>query len=215
MSYWTKDIVVDPNDATQNTWYVCVFSGWGGAPNGLGGLYKTIDRGITWNKLTGSTIDRATSCTFNPNNANQLFITTEGQGLWMSNNINAGTPSFTQVTSYPFRQPERVFFNPTNANEMWVTSFGNGLKVGQLNTGVLEFDQEKEIIVYPNPASNQIHIKINNPEYNEMKIYSAAGALILNRRIQNGENIIDIKALPEGMYVIKTGERVNKFIVNH
>jgi hypothetical protein len=40
MQYWTKDIVIDPSDPTQNTWYVCVFSGWGGAPNGLGGLYK-------------------------------------------------------------------------------------------------------------------------------------------------------------------------------
>ncbi|HET6225947.1 MAG TPA: hypothetical protein VFF27_06685, partial [Bacteroidia bacterium] len=41
MQYWTKDIVIDPNDVQQNTWYVGVFSGWGGAPNGLGGLYKT------------------------------------------------------------------------------------------------------------------------------------------------------------------------------
>ncbi|MGZ3930632.1 MAG: hypothetical protein ACXVP0_04525, partial [Bacteroidia bacterium] len=38
MYYWTKDIVIDPNDATQNTWYAGVFSGWGGPPNGLGGL---------------------------------------------------------------------------------------------------------------------------------------------------------------------------------
>ena len=40
MRYWTKDILIDPNDATQSTWYVCVYSGWGGPPNGLGGLYR-------------------------------------------------------------------------------------------------------------------------------------------------------------------------------
>ena len=89
MKYWTKDIVVDPNDATQNTWYVGVFSGWGGPPNGLGGLYKTTNRGTSWTKLTGSTLDRVTSCTFNPSNANQIFLTTETQGLWMSSNINS------------------------------------------------------------------------------------------------------------------------------
>lgn len=61
MYYWTKDIVVDPNDATQNTWYVCVFSGWGGPPNGLGGIYKTTNRGSSWTKLTGTTVDRVTS----------------------------------------------------------------------------------------------------------------------------------------------------------
>ena len=32
MYYWTKDIVIDPNDASQNTWYAGVFSGWGGTP---------------------------------------------------------------------------------------------------------------------------------------------------------------------------------------
>ncbi|HEX2900090.1 MAG TPA: hypothetical protein VHS96_10255, partial [Bacteroidia bacterium] len=68
MHYWTKDIVLDPTDAAENTWLVGVFSGWGGAPNGLGGLYRTTDRGTTWQKLTGSQFDRVTSLTFNPAN---------------------------------------------------------------------------------------------------------------------------------------------------
>lgn len=130
MHYWTKDIVIDPNDPAQNTWYVCVFSGWGGPPNGLGGLYKTTNRGVSWVKLTGSLIDRVTSITFNPSNLNEAYLTTEGQGLWMSQNINAGSPSFVRVNAYPFQQPERVFFNPYDATEMWVTSFGNGMKRG-------------------------------------------------------------------------------------
>lgn len=130
MNYWTKDIIIDPNDATQNTWYVAVFSGWGGAPNGLGGLYKTTNRGTSWTKLTGTQFDRVTSLTFNPQNLNEAYLTTETQGLWMSTNINATTPTWSLVTSYPFRQPERVYFNPYNTNEMWVTSFGNGMKVG-------------------------------------------------------------------------------------
>ncbi len=128
MYYWTKDVVIDPSDPSQNTWYVCVFSGWGGAPNGLGGLYKTTNRGTSWTKLTGSTIDRVTSITFNPANANEIFLTTEGQGLWKSSNINAATPTFVNLASYPFQQPERVFFNPYDATEMWVTAFGNGMK---------------------------------------------------------------------------------------
>ena len=141
MNYWTKDIVVDPNDATQNTWYVGVFSGWGGVPNGLGGLYKTTNRGSAWTKLTGSTLDRVTSCTFNPSNANEIYLTTETQGLWISSNINSGVPTFSNVANYPFRQPERVFFNTSNPNEIWVSSFGNGMKMGTLGTnGIADFD---------------------------------------------------------------------------
>ncbi|MBK8851645.1 MAG: hypothetical protein IPN73_16060 [Saprospiraceae bacterium] len=128
MYYWTKDIVIDPNDPTQNTWYVCVFSGWGGAPNGLGGLYKTTNRGTSWVKLTGSLIDRVTSITFNPQQTAEVYLTTEGQGLWKCTNILAASPVFEIVDAYPFQQPERVFFNPYDASEMWVTSFGNGMK---------------------------------------------------------------------------------------
>ncbi|MEP7164647.1 MAG: T9SS type A sorting domain-containing protein [Ferruginibacter sp.] len=130
MQYWTKDIVIDPADPTQNTWYACVFSGWGGAPNGKGGLFRTTNRGASWTKLTGSQFDRVTSITFNPIQPTQAYLTTEIQGLWMSNNMNAVTPTWTLVNNYPFRQPERVFFNPYNSNEIWISSFGNGMKLG-------------------------------------------------------------------------------------
>ncbi len=130
MQYWTKDIVIDPSDPTQNTWYVAVFSGWGGAPNGKGGLFRTTNRGASWTKLTGTQFDRVTSITFNLSINNEAYLTTETQGLWISSNINNTTPSWSQVSNYPFRQPERVFFNPFNPTEIWVTSFGNGLKVG-------------------------------------------------------------------------------------
>lgn len=99
-----------------------------------GGLYKTVNRGATWQKLTGNLLDRVTSCTFNPDDPNELYLTTEGQGLWVSKNVNAATPTFSPVGSYPFRQPERVFFNPYDTNEMWVTSVGNGLKMGLMDS---------------------------------------------------------------------------------
>ncbi|MFP5262074.1 MAG: BACON domain-containing protein [Blastocatellia bacterium] len=128
MRYWTKDIVIDPYDASQGTWYAAVFSGWGGPPNGLGGLYKTTNRGASWVRVNN--LDRVTSCAISPINANEMYLTTETDGLWYSSNINSSAPSFSAVTSYPFRQPERVFYNPYNPNEIWVTSFGNGVRVG-------------------------------------------------------------------------------------
>ena len=130
MQYWTKDIVIDPSDPAQNTWYVAVFSGWGGAPNGKGGLFRTTNRGASWTKLTGTQFDRVTSIAFNPSVNNEAYLTTETQGLWISSTIHTAAPAWSLVNNYPFRQPERVFFNPYNISEVWVTSFGNGLKVG-------------------------------------------------------------------------------------
>lgn len=138
MYYWTKDVVIDPHDINQNAWYGCVFSGWGGPPNGLGGLYKTTNRGVNWTKINN--LDRVGSCTISPVNSNEMYMTTEVNGLWYSNNINSPTPVFSQVSSYKFRQPERIFYNPYNTNEVWVTSFGNGIKKGFTNPPFISFN---------------------------------------------------------------------------
>lgn len=129
MYYWTKDITIDPHDPSQNRWYVAVFSGWGGAANGKGGLYRSTNRGQSWVRIAAN--DRVGSCTIDPLDKNSLYFTTEVEGLWHSGNAQAGTPTFSLVQSFPFRQPERVYFNPHKKGEIWVTTFGGGLWVGQ------------------------------------------------------------------------------------
>ena len=131
MHYWTKDLVVDSFDTTQNIWYVGVWSGYGGpfsTNNQAGGLYKTINRGQNWSLVTA--LLRVSSCTINPTNQNEMYMTTETEGLWHCSNLQSGTPTFSLVTNYTFRHPERVYFNPYNNNEIWVTSFGNGIYIG-------------------------------------------------------------------------------------
>ena len=217
MKYWTKDIVIDPNDGTQNTWYVGVFSGWGGAPNGLGGLYKTTNRGTSWTRLTGTTLARVTSCTFNPSNANETYLTTETQGLWISSNINSGTPTFSNVASYPFRQPERIFFNPGNANEIWVSSFGNGMKMGTLGgNGIPEFSEE-EFSVYPNPTSNKCTVQCQKADGRclNLNVYNIHGEKVnLAPVIRHPSSVeLDLSFLPNGIYFLKIGNSVRKIII--
>jgi len=205
MYYWTNDLIIDPTDATQNTWYVAVFSGWGGAPNGLGGLYKTTNRGTSWTKLTASQFDRVTSITFNPQSTTQAYLTTETQGLWISNNMNTVTPTWTLVNSYPFRQPERVFFNPYNQSEVWVTSFGNGMKVGSSSPlGIKEtISEDKTITVYPNPFNDQISFRnLNNTKrFAKVNIYDANGRLIITKQLQS--NSINTSSLDSGIYYME------------
>lgn len=226
MYYWTKDIVVDPNDTSQKTWYVGVFSGWGGAPNDLGGLYKTTNRGTSWSKLTGSSFYGVTSCTFNPGNANEIYLTTQTQGLWISSNINSGTPVFSNVSNYPFQMPFRVFFNPYNTNEIWVTSFGNGMKMGTLvATGISDFSSNDEQLPtnptlsqnYPNPFNPTTHFRftIADLRFVTLAVFDLVGrevATLVNQEMSPGnyEATFDGTGLTSGIYFyrLQAGEFV-------
>lgn len=219
MYYWTKDIVLYPYDAAQNTFYVCVFSGWGGPPNGLGGLYRTTNRGVNWTKINNQ--DRVTSVTFSPVNQNEMYMTTETQGLWLSQNITAAAPAFSVQASYPFRQPERVFYNPYNSNEVWVTSFGGGLRVGYSLVGIEpissvipdRFELQQN---YPNPFNPSTKIRFSIPKSNDVSvnlaIYDILGSevsVIVNETLKAGEYEVtfDASMLPSGVYfyVLRSG----------
>jgi hypothetical protein len=125
MEYWTRDIIIDPHDASQNTWYACVFSGWGGPPNDKGGLYRTSNRGQTWTRIFDT--HRVASAAINPDNADEIYVTTEGEGLWLSENLTDSIPDFEQDAKFVFSNPMRVFYSPYVANEVWVTTFGNDI----------------------------------------------------------------------------------------
>ncbi|MBF0538452.1 MAG: VCBS repeat-containing protein [Nitrospirae bacterium] len=133
MLYYTKNLTIDPNDPTQNTWYVGTSSDWGMGNNNVRGvLYKTTNRGQTWAKIF--TADSVESTSVNPSNPDEVYVATTTTGLWYSSNATSASPTFTQVTSYPFRNPNRIFYNPYNQHEIWVSSNGNGLRVGQAST---------------------------------------------------------------------------------
>lgn len=216
MLYYTKDLVIDPYDASQNKWYACVWSGWGGAPNGLGGLYKTTNRGQTWTKIF-SGADRVSSITFSTTNSGEVWMTTETQGLWHSTNVNSASPTFSQVNAYPFRQPERVFYNPYNNNELWVTSFGNGLKVANLTSTGMENSNMTSINysfeVYPNPAKDfcTVVLKDNSrSEPVEVSLFDPRGKIVFNSLSDQKKISISVRDLSNGIYnvCIKKGSEM-------
>jgi len=124
MRWFTKDVVIDPHDPTESTWYVAVFDHAPGAGNG--GLYRTRDRGKSWSRLAAN--PRVESCTVHPTDASLLFMTTETEGLWVTRNLHDDAPTFSPEGSYPFRQPLRLFFDPRDPHELWATSFGGGIR---------------------------------------------------------------------------------------
>ncbi len=153
MRRWTMDVVIDPHDAAQDTWYAAVFSHWGHFPNELGGLYRTTNRGLVWTQV--SDLYRVESVAIDPTNPDRAWVSTETEGLWVTQDLGSPTPTFAQDATYPFQHPVRLFFSPHDIYELWCTSFGGGLYVTNLNAVAVDVPgaaPASHFTVSPNPG---------------------------------------------------------------
>ncbi len=213
MQYWTMDVVVDPWDANQNTWYCGVFDNWGGPNNTLGGLYRTTNRGVNWTRI--DTLAQVYSITFDPKKQGDAYITTQQDGLYYSSNIEATTPTLTVLSQYPFRQPNRVYFNPYNANEVWVNSFGDGLRMGNLiSTGVNEIIDNGEARVYPNPNNGGFTVSLKNyaGDKTNLEVYNLLGEKVYTSGLTAKSTQVNMGGQASGIYLYKVINQANGII---
>lgn len=95
-----------------------------------GGLYRTLNDGITWERIYPRTpkVDSdayaVTVVAVHPGDRNIIFIGDENIGLLYS--IDFGK-SFSIYKSYPGRTPQSIVFNPIDFNNVIVTTFGTGV----------------------------------------------------------------------------------------
>ncbi|MEO5673341.1 MAG: kelch repeat-containing protein [Chitinophagales bacterium] len=61
--------------------------------------------------------------------------------------------------------------------------------------------QENQIEIYPNPASDVLHVKYSSPEKTTLTIFNHLGTIVMRRNLVN-TNDVDVSLLPQGMYLI-------------
>jgi len=70
---------------------------------------------------------------------------------------------------------------------------------------------DNEINIYPNPAGNILFIENCTSNYN-LSIYNSLGVRVINQLINSKYNNVDINFLTAGLYYIKIGSTIKKFI---
>lgn len=127
----TDDIVIDPRDPKQDTWYACVDyvvylpDAW---PDPKVGLFKTSDRGKTWKRIFSEIRVGVRSAAINPA-TNEMYLATN-RGLWYSNDSDKDQPKFVKVPDVRYPAATRVFLNPYKPSQVWVLTFGGGIMWG-------------------------------------------------------------------------------------
>lgn len=73
-----------------------------------------------------------------------------------------------------------------------------------------------DVDIYPNPASDELTILVNNGVYHSFIIVNDAGQAMMQQKITTARNRINIKSLPAGVYYIilngDTGAGTRKFV---
>lgn len=91
----------------------------------------------------------------------------------------------------------------------------NGCVIENCLTGIdirPETTDEREILLWPNPASNFIEVVIESDmEMADIHIYNLTGALVLEQKANRHNNRIDVSQLSKGMYVV-SAEKQGRFL---
>ncbi len=100
------------------------------------------------------------------------------------------------------------------------TNYGNWVGPWTFNTqaasvGISEFN-EQTMIVYPNPCSDQVELKVNADKIGKLAmVYNFSGQLVKMTMLSSTVNRISMEDLSSGMYTVKVDDAVMKIQVAH
>ncbi len=114
----TRAIIVDPDDATNNTWY---------AGSVGGGVWKTTNAGLSWTSLTDDLPNLATSTmAMAASNHNVIYVGTgegfgnvdqiHGSGIWKTTDRGATWQQLASTANFDFQNVTRIIVDPANEN---------------------------------------------------------------------------------------------------
>ncbi len=179
----TREVIIDPDDPTNNTWF---------AASASGGIWKTIDGGGSWQHLNDDLLNLSTNAiAMSPSNHNVIYIGTgegyggfgmvDGSGMYKSTNKGA---SWSDIDTTVYDD------NFKSVNKIIVDQDDEKIVLAATNTGIFRTvngGQNWDTVYFTGHAVQDIDINPLNPN----TLYAGVNRWGIIKSYDNGLNWFD------------------------
>ena len=185
-------------------------------------VMKSIDGGQSWKNITDSLPNLPVNCiVYEKNSANGIYIGTDVGVYYRDDNLNRWVPFMKNLPNVIVKELEIYYPD----NKIRAATYGRSLWESVTYAYANSIDKkdkaQNQLKVYPNPASDKIHIDMSDLVYQNVniKIINSMGAMVKTVNMQNTSDLnIPISDLSNGIYFIELQTDNNlyfgKFIKN-
>lgn len=80
-------------------------------------------------------------------------------------------------------------------------------------TAIAENSTAIALLIYPQPATDVLHVKADLPKWSPVRIFNTLGELVQEDRIMGGTTAINIGSLSSGLYILQAGNTKRTVII--
>ena len=132
-----------------------------------------------------------------------FYLDNELQGMWSGENAWTGVNFDVEVGEHVIEWRYDTALNGGGeGNVCWIDDItfpGNTLIMNVESTSY-----DKNVTIYPNPASDVIYVKGDDIQY--VEIYNSIGLKVISKNVNDSESI-NIADLTSGLYFVKTSDK--------
>ncbi len=187
-------------------------------------IFKSSDGGTTWTKLEqGFTTETNISCIGSPDMGNRIICGSYNEGYFISNDEGLSWTSYTEnLPPYTGMIVQELFreFAYDGQGTLFAATFTGVYKWDNILTVQQNNNEPSELEIFPNPASEFIEISVGSRHAlpnADIRILNVFGEIVSTSVCSadtsaSGGQRIDVSGLPSGVYFVRVGGRVMKFI---
>lgn len=138
------------------------------------------------------------------------YLVTEGGVSWFNG------VAWTQIeTSDGLAGPNVRRLAIDQDDDVWVATSTGLSRISGVGIGMDELAELHAFQLYPNPANHQVVVQADGLRGQWAAWHDASGRLLGNALLASDRQAIDVSGLPDGLYVMRVGGAVRRFVVNH